>query len=112
MLLMGLFTAFGFFVFLMKLPAHIRARALGFDLLLDIAATVAMMMAFSGSYSGMSAAIVGGLIFSAALIVTKKLIGYQSAHWDQYAKRYYWIYHRGLLSPQPQTTTTTNGELL
>lgn len=101
MLMMGFFTSIAFFVFLMKLPAPIRRKALGFDLLLDIAATIAMMLAFAGTYSGMAAAIMGGLIFSAMLIATKKLWGYESLHWNN--SRPVWLYHAGLLSPRRTT---------
>ena len=98
MLLMGLFTAIGFFVFVMKLPVPIRSKLLGFDLLLDIAATLAMMLAFAGTFSGMSAAILGGLIFSAMLITAKWLFGYETATWQH--GRIYWTTHPGLFSPR------------
>jgi len=110
MLLMGLFTAFAFFIFVMKLPTPVRQKALGFDLLLDIAATIAMMLAFAGSYDGMAAAIVGGLIFSSLLIVAKKLWGYDAMHWHSPSKRFYVTHHRGLFSPRTNVRTTANGD--
>ena len=103
MLLMGLFTAIGFFVFVMKLPAPIRSKLLGFDLLLDIAATLAMMLAFAGTFSGMSAAILGGLIFSAMLITAKWLFGYETATWLH--GRIVWTAHPGLFSPRTRRLT-------
>lgn len=96
MLLMGGLTAFAFFIFLLKLPAPVRSKLLGFDLLLDIAATIAMMLAFAGSYSGMAAAVVGGLIFSALLIITKRLLGYDHAMWHN--SRFHWVHVPGLFS--------------
>jgi hypothetical protein len=79
MLIMGGLTAIAFFVFILKLPAPIRRRLLGFDLLVDVAATCLMMIAFAGSFAGMAAAIVGGLIFSALLIIAKWIGGYEKA---------------------------------
>lgn len=106
---MGMFTAFAFFVFIMKLPAPIRRKALGLDITLDVAATILMMLAFaaSGTYSGMSAAIVGGLIFSALLIVTKFLLGYETPHWNGQTKRFFWVFHRGVFSPRQRSNDIT-----
>jgi len=77
MIIMGGLTAVAFFIFILKLPTLVRRRLLGFDLLVDIAATVSMMLAFSGTFAGMAAAVVGGLIFSALLIITKFVSGYE-----------------------------------
>lgn len=96
MLMMGGLTALAFFVFVLKLPAPVRRKALGFDILLDIGATILMMLAFgaSGTYAGMAAAIVGGLIFSALLIIAKKVGGYEHPVWHD--KRLHWVAVAGL----------------
>jgi len=100
MLLMGLITSIAFVVFILKLPTPVRDKLLGFDLLVDIAATIAMMLAFAGSYSGMAAAVFGGLIFSAILIVLKKFLGYDHAMWHN--RKLHFVHVNGWFSPRQQ----------
>lgn len=73
----GLLTAFAFIVLLFKLKGDTVRKLLGFDIYLDILATLIMMKLFAGTFGGMMAAIVGGLVFSIALIFFKKLLGYK-----------------------------------
>lgn len=89
MIIMGTATAVGFFIFVLKLPLTFRQRLLGVDVLLDIAATMAMILAFAGTYVGMAAAMVGGIVFSILISTLKYMGGYQTLH------RGRWIYHGG-----------------
>lgn len=77
----GLLTALAFFILIMKLRHNTIRRLLGFDIYLDIAATVIMMVAFAGTFGGMMAAIVGGLTFSIALVLAKHIYGYDKLVW-------------------------------
>lgn len=83
MIMMGLLSAVAIYIFLLKLPTNARQRLLGIDLVLDIIVTITLMIMFAGTYSGMAAAVFGGLIFSGLLIVSKALFGYQKAVWLQ-----------------------------
>jgi len=73
----GLLTAVAFLILLLKLRGDTLRKLLGFDIYLDIIATLVMMKLFAGTFGGMMAAIIGGLAFSVALIVIKKCIGYK-----------------------------------
>jgi hypothetical protein len=73
----GAFTALGIFILVAKMPRRFRAKLLGFDYLIDIAVTLTLMWAFFGTFSGMMAAIIGGINFSISLIVAKWLLGYE-----------------------------------
>jgi len=73
----GLLTALAFIILLLKLRGDTTRKLLGFDIPLDIVATLLMMKLFAGTFAGMMAAIVGGLAFSLALIVLKKTMGYK-----------------------------------
>jgi len=73
----GLLTALALIILIMKLKHDTIRKVLGFDLYLDVAATLILMWAFAGSYAGMMAAIVGGLTFSIVLIGLKRLLGYK-----------------------------------
>jgi hypothetical protein len=73
----GFIVCAAFFILLLKLRRDAFRKLLGFDLYLDILATIIMMYMFQGTYAGMMAALVGGLAFSILLIIAKKLIGYK-----------------------------------
>lgn len=74
----GLLTFLGFAILFSKLGTKILRRVLSFDLQIDIFVTASMVILLSGTYSGMMAAICGGLIFSLALSFTKHyIIGYE-----------------------------------
>lgn len=77
----GFIVCAAFFILLLKMRRNLFAKLLGFDIYLDIGATVAMMYMFSGTYAGMMAALVGGLAFSILLIIAKYLMGYKKLVW-------------------------------
>mgnify|MGYP005866282321 CR=1 FL=1 len=77
----GLLTALGIFILILKLRRDTLRKLLGFDIFLDITVTVILMIAFAGTFSGMMAAIVGGIGFSLALWVTKMVYGYKHLVW-------------------------------
>lgn len=52
-------------------------KILGYDILVDIAATVALAYLFQGTVSGVLSAVIAGLIISIALLVLKAFMGYE-----------------------------------
>lgn len=52
-------------------------RILCFDVVIDIIATIALAMLFSGTFVGMMIALVAGFIVSVALFAMKQLMGYE-----------------------------------
>ena len=49
-------------------------KAIGADIFVDVAITITLMVCFYGTYSGMVAAMLGGLICSIILFFMKKLM--------------------------------------
>lgn len=50
-------------------------RCLGYDWFFDIVITLFLAYLFTGTYAGMSAAMIGGLLLSVKLVILKKLVG-------------------------------------
>ena len=86
MLSAGLLTALGIIFLLYKVGFN---HILGFDILIDIVATIGLMYVFAGTYSGMMAAIIGGLFISIVLIIAKQFVSYKklSCSWVLYSRR-------------------------
>jgi len=74
MLSAGLLTALGIVFLLYKVGFK---RVLAYDVIVDIVATIGLMYVFSGTYSGMMAAIIGGLFISVVLIIAKRFVNYE-----------------------------------
>ena len=69
MLTIGILSALG--LLLLSLKALGR-KAIGSDIFIDVLITVTLMVCFYGTFSGMAAAMVGGLCASVVLFVMKK----------------------------------------
>ena len=84
MLSAGLLTALGIIFLLYKVGFK---RVLGYDVIVDIVATIGLMYIFAGTYSGMMAAIIGGLFISVVLIIAKQFVSYKklSCSWVLYS---------------------------
>ena len=72
--LAGLASAAAIFFLLLKMDIR---KMLWIDVLIDIATTGLLIWMFSGTFSGMFAACVAGVLFSMALFFVKKAIGYK-----------------------------------
>lgn len=71
------FTIFlGVALILAKLPRRTMLRILKHDLLLDVAVSLITLMIHWGTFSGVMAATVAGLLTSLATSALKRLIGY------------------------------------
>jgi hypothetical protein len=66
-------------------------RVLGYDALFDIFATLLLLWMFEGTYSGMIAASIGGLVITAELWVLKKRLGYERLEYKNGELR--WTHH-------------------
>jgi len=74
------FTVFlGVCLILAKLPRHTMLRVLKYDLMLDVAVTLLVLMIHWGTFSGVMAATVAGLLTSIATSAAKRGIGYADA---------------------------------
>ncbi len=71
MLLIGIMSAFGLLLLVLKAGGR---KAIGADIFVDIAITVTLMVCFYGTYSGMVAAMLGGLCASVILFIMKKFM--------------------------------------
>ena len=69
MLLIGILSAFGLLLLLLKFGGR---KVIGADIFVDIAITITLMVCFYGTFSGMTAAMFGGLIASIVLFVAKR----------------------------------------
>ena len=78
----GLVIFVGVALLLAKLKREWLLRALHHDMALDVAVTAITLIVHWGTFSGVMAATVAGLLTSICTTVTKKLIGY--IHRGQY----------------------------
>jgi len=69
MITAGLLSAAGLLFLIFKFGVR---RAIAFDIPLDIACTGLLMFLFAGTFGGMMAAMVGGLVVSVTLLVMKR----------------------------------------
>lgn len=84
----ALASAGAIFILLVKL--NIR-RVLGYDVIFDVGCTVVLITSFSGTVTGMAAAMIAGVFISIMLGVAKCLMGYErlerrglKLHWVSY----------------------------
>ncbi len=69
MITAGLISAAGLLFLIFKFGVR---RAISFDIPLDVACTGLLMFLFAGTFGGMMAAMVGGLVVSITLLVMKR----------------------------------------
>lgn len=69
----GIISAIAMIFLLMKLDIR---KVCGYDIFIDVFFTFLLAYMFSGTYSGMMAAIIGGAVLSIFLFIMKKQFGY------------------------------------
>jgi len=69
MITAGIVSALGLLFLIFKFGIR---KVINYDILIDIFVTALLMYALAGTYSGMMAALVGGLIVSVTLFILKK----------------------------------------
>jgi len=67
----GLLSALGLLFLIFKFGIR---RVVSYDIPIDVAVTGFLMWAFAGTYSGMMAAMIGGLVVSVVLYLLKRTI--------------------------------------
>ena len=72
----GLMIFLGVTFLLVKLPRRRMLKTLKHDVALDVAVTVAVLVIHFGTFSGVMAATIAGLLMSMATSSMKKLVGY------------------------------------
>ena len=68
MLMVGILSALGLLILALKAGGR---KAIGHDIFVDVLITVTLMVCFYGTFSGMTAAMIGGLSASLVLFVMK-----------------------------------------
>lgn len=76
MLITGLTIFLGVALLLVKLPRRVMLRVLKHDLKLDLAVTALVLLIHWGTFSGVMAATVAGLLTSLTTSGLKRLVGY------------------------------------
>ena len=74
MLAIGIFSALGLLLLALKIGGR---KAIGHDVFVDVLITLTLMVAFYGTFSGMAAAMVGGLVATIVLFIMKKTMVHQ-----------------------------------
>ena len=82
MLMTGFMIFLGLALILAKLPRRLLLRALNHDIALDLLVSVLVLLIHFGTFSGVMAATVAGLMSSLATSGAKRLFGYIKG--DQY----------------------------
>ena len=74
MLLVGILSALGLLLLALKAGGR---KTIGNDIFVDVLITVTLMVCFYGTFSGMTAAMVGGLTASIVLFILKKTMTHE-----------------------------------
>ena len=74
MLLVGILSALGLLILALKAGGR---KTIGHDIFVDVLITVTLMVCFYGTFSGMTAAMVGGLSASLVLFFMKKTMTHE-----------------------------------
>jgi len=84
MLTIGIFSALGLLLLALKIGGR---KTIGHDVVADIFITATLMVMFYGTYSGMTAAMVGGLVASITLFLMKKVMVHKKLQVETYKKK-------------------------
>lgn len=74
MILVGILSALGLLLLALKAGGK---KAIGHDIFVDVLITVTLMVCFYGTFSGMTAAMIGGLTASIVLFLMKKTMTHE-----------------------------------
>jgi len=74
MLMVGILSALGLLILALKAGGR---KAIGHDIFVDVLITVTLMVCFYGTFSGMTAAMMGGLSASLVLFFMKKTMTHE-----------------------------------
>ena len=74
MYLIGIFSALGLLLLALKIGGR---KTIGSDIFVDVLITLTLMVAFYGTFSGMAAAMLGGLSASIVLFLLKRTMHHE-----------------------------------
>lgn len=74
MLLIGILSALGLLLIALKVGGR---KTIGHDVFIDIMITLTLMVCFYGTFSGMAAAMVGGMAASIVLFIMRKTMKHE-----------------------------------
>jgi len=74
MITIGIISAFGLLLLAFKIAGR---KVIGLDIFFDIGITIALMVMFAGTFSGMAAAMIGGLSVSIVLLIMRKTMTHE-----------------------------------
>lgn len=72
----GVIIFIGFLLFALKLPHRVSLRLLGYPLTLDLSASAIAYFLHYGTFSGVMAAAVAGLLMSSCVSISRYLFGF------------------------------------
>ena len=75
MLTIGISSALGLLLLALKVGGR---KVIGMDIVFDIAITITLMIMFAGTFSGMAAAMIGGLFVTILLFIMKKTMVHET----------------------------------
>jgi len=75
MLLIGIISALGLLLLSLKIGGR---KVIGMDVWFDIGITITLMIMFAGTFSGMTAAMIGGLFVTILLFIMKKTMVHET----------------------------------
>lgn len=73
-ILVGILSAIAVIVVMARISLK---KFMGYPVITDICVTLFLACLLAGTFAGITAALVGGLVFSALITVIRKLLGYQ-----------------------------------
>lgn len=82
-------SALAMWVLILKTGKRNVRILLGFEAVADIAFSALLFVAMSGTITGILTAVIGGLVFSGLLRITRYSIGYAQWNWKDRGWRFY-----------------------
>lgn len=90
-LIISVFTALAVYVVLLKIGIR---KVLAYEVTVDIIVTVALLVLFSGTLTGIVAATFAGLLFSIIMYVSKLILGYEKYEYNPQTRKSEWVRYR------------------
>lgn len=86
----GILSAFAVLVAFWRMDIK---KFMGYPAAMDFGVTIILLWMLHGSYVGMVAAVIGGLVFSGCITVIRKGYGYKKLHWRKF--KLVWVEYPG-----------------
>lgn len=91
-LVIGVLSALAILIVMMRLGIR---KFMGYPALMDALVVLMLILMLHGTYVGMVAAVVGGLVFSGVITLIRRVWGY--ARLERRGVKLKWIYYDGVL---------------